>query len=47
MLSGEDDKTCCKGPFLPGQEVDNLHHTMDYLRLSNQSNCKKGHDIQP
>lgn len=33
MLGGEDNKTRCKGPFLPGQEVKHLHHAMDSLRL--------------
>lgn len=42
MLSGEDNKTCCKGPLLPGQKVDHLHHSMDCLRLTNQSDCKEG-----
>lgn len=31
MLSGKDDETCCEEPFLPGQEVNNLHYAVDYL----------------
>lgn len=33
MLSGEDDNTRCKQPFLPGHEVKDFHSTMDCLRL--------------
>lgn len=36
MLGGEDDETRCEGTLLSGQEVDNLHHSVDHLPKSKE-----------
>lgn len=33
MLCGEDNKTCCKQPFLSAHEVQHLHHAVDCLKV--------------